>query len=192
MNHLKEQIKRILQGAALLMVLGTVLPAMATDYVFVYNNNNYLSVNANGQVANSTSLTAGCVWTCVESTTDSEHDDFSSLDNTDKYLYTIVNGTKYWLRKSGNSISRTRSRKSTAVSTVRRNTTPRKSAADPKKSGLPHQAFFCLMRQFLRRFFLDNQEAILALNTLSPYQLSAPPQRLFTMARANYSPVEPQ
>ena len=90
----------LLRGATLLMVLGTVLPAMATDYVFVYNNN-YLSVNANGQVANSTSLTAGCVWTCVASTTDSEHDDFSSLDNTNnRYLYTIVNGTKYWLRRN--------------------------------------------------------------------------------------------
>lgn len=91
----------LLRGAALLMVIGATLPTMATDYVFVYNNNNYLSVNANGQVANSTSLAAGCVWTCVESTTDSEHDDFSSLDNTnDRDLYTIVNGTKYWLRRN--------------------------------------------------------------------------------------------
>ena len=82
----------IVLAVVLVAGIGT---AKATDYVFVYNNNNYLSVNNNGQVANSTTLTAGCVWTCVSDTSTLEA---TSLDNsTSRYLYTIVNGRKYWL-----------------------------------------------------------------------------------------------
>ncbi len=57
----------LLRGAALLMVLGAVMPAMARDYVITYTDGGttyYLGMNGNNLQAK-TVPDATCVWTCI-------------------------------------------------------------------------------------------------------------------------------
>lgn len=64
----------------------TTLGVKATDYVFVYDGNNYLSNNS-GTIANSTSFVPNtCIWTC----------DNNSLDNsTSRALHSYSSSTTY-------------------------------------------------------------------------------------------------
>ena len=103
MNHLKGQIKRFLQGAALLMVLGTSLSAMAADYVLTYTNNGttyYVARNNTTGVIRVTSFDpATCIWSCASNTEGTTAGTLNN-NNTYGYLYQIVNGTRYFLSAS--------------------------------------------------------------------------------------------
>lgn len=93
MNHLKGQIKRILQGAALLMVLGTVLPAMAqNNYVFYNADYGYL-YNDNGTLRSNMSLRfdKSSAWTAA-----------GAIENTNRTI-TPYNVANLYLRTSANN-----------------------------------------------------------------------------------------
>ncbi len=83
---------------AILMLMTISISAWATDYVFKYGNN-YLGVDANGNLTNYTSFQGpACVWTC---------DDGLST-TTSRSLYVTISGTKHYLvtnTTNGNSVS---------------------------------------------------------------------------------------
>ena len=92
MNKIMQRMKGLKRAIVLAgLILAGLAPAWAAKYVFVYNNG-YLSVNNSGQVANTTTFSAGCVWTCVSSTSTLTE---TTLSTTSRYLYTVVNGTRY-------------------------------------------------------------------------------------------------
>ena len=94
MNKIMQRMKGLKRAIVLAgLILAGLAPAWAAKYVFVYNNG-YLSVNNNGQVAYTTTFSAGCVWTSVSNTTSLAEAD---LGTTSRYLYTVVNGTRYWM-----------------------------------------------------------------------------------------------
>ena len=93
-NRLRTALRRIAASAALL--LGLALPAVATDYVFVYDNG-YLALNNSGNVVYTTTFSRSCIWTCLNS--NNNPDDLST--NSSRYLYTYVGDTQYWLVGSG-------------------------------------------------------------------------------------------
>ena len=83
--------KRILLLVGL--AIAAALPAQAADYVFMYNGG-YLAVNNSGAVVYTTTFSRSCVWTCVSSTSQLTP---ATLGTTSRFLYTEVNGTRYWL-----------------------------------------------------------------------------------------------
>lgn len=89
MNHLKGQIKRILQGAALLMVLGTVLPAWAqTNYVFSSNGDHGFLYNDDGTLRSGTLQFGGSsAWIANEGTLGNNGRTVTSFSDKTKYLY---------------------------------------------------------------------------------------------------------
>ena len=95
-NNMQKGKGRGLLWSLILMaaVLGAAVPARAADYVFMYNGG-YLAVNNSGNVTYTNSFSPQCVWTCVSNTSTLAA---ASLGNTAYYLYTEVNGTKYWLK----------------------------------------------------------------------------------------------
>ncbi len=98
MNKIMQRMKGLKRAIVLAgLILAGLAPAWAAKYVFVYNNG-YLSVNNSGQVANTTTFSAGCVWTCVSSTSTLTE---TTLSTTSRYLYTVVNGTRYWMVVTG-------------------------------------------------------------------------------------------
>ena len=98
MNTIMQRMKGLKRAIVLAgLILAGLAPAWAAKYVFVYNNG-YLSVNNSGQVANTTTFSAGCVWTCVSSTSTLTE---TTLSTTSRYLYTVVNGTRYWMVVTG-------------------------------------------------------------------------------------------
>lgn len=92
-NGMKQtkRMKKILLLVGL--VLAAVLPAQATDYVFMYNGG-YLAVNNSGAVVYTETFSRSCVWTCVSNTNTL---DAATLGGTSYWLYTEANGTRYWL-----------------------------------------------------------------------------------------------
>ena len=78
----------------LLLLLAAVLPARATDYVFIYNNG-YLAVDNSGNIIYTTTFSPQCVWTCVSNATNLTA---ATLGTTSYFLYTTDgNGTRRWL-----------------------------------------------------------------------------------------------
>ena len=75
------------------MAVAAALPAQAADYVFMYDGG-YLAVNNSGAVVSTTTFSRSCVWTCVSNTTSLAA---ATLGTTSRWLYTEVNGTRYWL-----------------------------------------------------------------------------------------------
>ena len=91
-GRLRCTLRRMAASAALL--LGIALPAVAADYVFMYNGG-YLAVDNSGNVIYTTTLSPQCVWTCVSNAT---YLTASTLSGTSTYLYTTDgNGTRRWL-----------------------------------------------------------------------------------------------
>jgi len=78
---------------ALLALTSVSIKAADYDYVFVYDNG-YLAVDNNGNITYANTFNPQCIWTCVSSTTNLTA---ATLGNTAYFLYTQVNGTKYWL-----------------------------------------------------------------------------------------------
>ena len=97
-----------------LMAFTAMQSAWATDYYFVYNSSNYLGVDDNGNITNKTTFDRSCIWTCVSNTSTLAATDLST---TSSFLYTEVNGTKYWLVGSttnGNAVTVTTTAPGTA------------------------------------------------------------------------------
>lgn len=88
-NH-PTRLRHILLLALLAL---TSVSIKAADYVFVYDNG-YLAVDNNGNITYANTFNPQCIWTCVSSTTNLTA---ATLGNTAYFLYTQVNGTKYWL-----------------------------------------------------------------------------------------------
>ena len=84
-------MKRILLLVGL--AVAAALPARAADYVFEYDGG-YLYVTNGGAVGYTTTFSRSCVWTCVSNTSSLTA---ATLGTTSRYLYTEVNGTRYWL-----------------------------------------------------------------------------------------------
>ena len=83
----------LLRGAALLMVLGAVMPAMARDYVITYTNGGttyYLGMNGNNLQAK-TVPDATCVWTCINTGDNNPAD----LGTTRRRIINKQNNTYY-------------------------------------------------------------------------------------------------
>ena len=86
--------KKTRRGLLLLgLMLAAVMPAHAADYVFMYGGG-YLAVNNSGAVVYTTDFSRSCVWTCVSNTGTLAA---ANLGGTSYWLYTEVNGTRYWL-----------------------------------------------------------------------------------------------
>ena len=97
-----DGMKRILLLVGL--AVAAALPARAADYVFMYNGG-YLYVTNGGAVGYTTTFSLSCVWTCVSNTGTLAD---ATLGTTSRYLYTEVNGTRYWLvsgTANGNAIT---------------------------------------------------------------------------------------
>lgn len=90
-NEWPRLVRNFIMTAALLLA---ALPAKAADYVFEYGGG-YLAVNDNGNVTYTTDFSRSCVWTCVSNTTSLTAATLGTT--TSYYLYTEVNGKRYWL-----------------------------------------------------------------------------------------------
>ncbi len=75
------------------MAVAAALPVQAADYVFEYDGG-YLYVTNTGAVGYTETFSRSCVWTCVSNTNTLAA---ATLGNTSRWLYTEVNGTRYWL-----------------------------------------------------------------------------------------------
>ncbi len=84
-------MKRILLLVGL--AIAAALPAQAADYVFEYDGG-YLYVTNTGTVGYTETFSRSCVWTCVSNTSSLTA---ATLGTTSRWLYTEVNGTRYWL-----------------------------------------------------------------------------------------------
>lgn len=106
--------KKTRRGLLLLgLMLAAVLPAQAADYVFEYDGG-YLYVTNTGAVGYTETFSRSCVWTCVSNTGTLAA---ATLGTTSRYLYTEVNGTRYWLVGSttnGNAVTVTTTAPGTA------------------------------------------------------------------------------
>lgn len=112
-NGMKQtkRMKKILLLVGL--VLAAMLPVQAADYVFEYDGG-YLYVTNTGTVGYTTDFSRSCVWTCVSNTGTLAA---ATLGTTSRYLYTEVNGTRYWLLGSttnGNAVTVTTNAPGTA------------------------------------------------------------------------------
>lgn len=95
------------------LTIATAMPVLAADYVFEYDGG-YLYVTNTGAVGYTEEFSASCVWTCVSNTSDLTA---ATLGTTSRYLYTEVNGNRYWLVGSttnGNAVSVTTTAPETA------------------------------------------------------------------------------
>lgn len=87
-------------ASLLLLLLVGSMGAKAADYVFMYNGG-YLSLDNNGAVTYTTTFSRSCIWTCLN--TSSNAAALSDNNNTNRFLYTYVGDTQYWLVGSNSS-----------------------------------------------------------------------------------------
>ena len=89
----------------LALLMTSISGVKAADYVFMYNGG-YLAVNNSGTIINTTTFSPQCVWTCVSNSSTLASAELGTGNS--RFLYTEVNGTKYWLvtnTTDGNAIS---------------------------------------------------------------------------------------
>ena len=89
----------------LALLMTSISGVKAADYVFIYNGG-YLAVNNSGTIIYTTTFSPQCVWTCVSNSSTLASAELGTGNS--RFLYTEVNGTKYWLvtnTTDGNAIS---------------------------------------------------------------------------------------